>query len=411
MPFNLLLAAAIFIGVANSMLLAQEAGHQLRQPDAIRLATFNVSLNRPEAGELIAELRQDEHPQIQKLIQIIQEVRPDVLLLNEFDFDEGEEALRLFVARLALPSGDRKGLDYRYYFLAPSNTGIDTGLDLDGDKKLGTPNDAYGFGAFPGQYGMAVLSRFPIERKQVRTFQKFLWQDMPGALWPTVPETGESYYSAEVKEAFRLSSKSHWDVPIQISEQHVIHLLAAHPTPPVFDGPEDRNGCRNHDEIRLWADYVSGNGGYLVDDQGRRGGLPTDRRFVIAGDYNADANDGDSREKAIQQLLNLEQIQDPQPTSLGGAEQSQLQGQANLKHRGDPALDTADFNDVNPGNLRVDYVLPSKNQRVVGAGVFWPKSDDPLFELVDVSDHRLVWVDVEVKETPSPTRKPADHQR
>ena len=28
------------------------------------------------------------------------------------------------------------------------------------------------------------------------------------------------------------------------------------------------------------------------------------------------------------------------------------------------------------------------------AGVFWPLSDDPLFALVGVSDHRLVWVDV-----------------
>ena len=54
---------------------------------------------------------------------------------------------------------------------------------------------------------------------------------------------------------FRLSSKSHWDVPIRIGRE-TVHFLVSHPTPPVFDGPEDRNGTRNHDEIRFWADYV-----------------------------------------------------------------------------------------------------------------------------------------------------------
>ena len=53
-----------------------------------------------------------------------------------------------------------------------------------------------------------------------------------------------------------------------------LHVLASHPTPPTFDGPEDRNGRRNHDEIRFWADYISpGQSGYIVDDEGRSGGI------------------------------------------------------------------------------------------------------------------------------------------
>lgn len=60
----------------------------------------------------------------------------------------------------------------------------------------------------------------------------------------------------------RLSSKSHWDVPINIpldAEASVtkrVHMLLHHPTPPAFDGAEGRNHLRNHDEIRLFADYV-----------------------------------------------------------------------------------------------------------------------------------------------------------
>ena len=49
-----------------------------------------------------------------------------------------------------------------------------------------------------------------------------------------------------------------------------VHFLVSHPTPPVFDGPEDRNGTRNFDEIRFWADYViPSRSGYIYDDNGQ----------------------------------------------------------------------------------------------------------------------------------------------
>lgn len=61
-------------------------------------------------------------------------------------------------------------------------------------------------------------------------------------------------------QVLRLSSKSHWDVPIDIplgdGVTQRVHMLLHHPTPPAFDGQEGRNLRRNHDEIRLFADYV-----------------------------------------------------------------------------------------------------------------------------------------------------------
>jgi 3-phytase len=91
---------------------------------------------------------------------------------------------------------------------------------------------------------------------------------MPDALLPDDPSTPapNDWYSAEELAAFRLSSKSHWDVPIEIGGA-VVYVLVSHPTPPVFDGPEDRNGTRNNDEIRFWADYVTPHrGDYIYDD-------------------------------------------------------------------------------------------------------------------------------------------------
>jgi hypothetical protein len=181
-------------------------------------------------------------------------------------------------------------------------------------------------------------------------------------------------------------------------------VLASHPTPPGFDGPEQRNRRRNHDEIRFWADYVSvlTVSSYIYDDTGVGGGLKVGERFVVVGDQNSDPHDGDSWPGAIQQLLKHPRVQDPLPASKGGPEAAARQGGANLTHVSDPAYDTADFNDdPAPGNLRVDYVLPSENLLVMGAGVWWPALGEPGAELTGeypfpTSDHRPVYVDVRV---------------
>jgi hypothetical protein len=195
------------------------------------------------------------------------------------------------------------------------------------------------------------------------------------------------------------------DVPIRIGDR-VVHLLASHPTPPTFDGMEDRNGARNADEIRFWSLYLDADGAeWLTDDQGRRGGFGG-QSFVIAGDLNSDPEDGDSRHAAIRGLLAHPRLQGSYaPSSVGGVEQSWLQGGVNSMQHGNPAFDTADFDDRNVGNLRLDYVLPSVDLPIAGGGVYWPALSDPRFALVGtypfpVSDHRLVWVDVQVEAAP-----------
>jgi len=184
-------------------------------------------------------------------------------------------------------------------------------------------------------------------------------------------------------------------VPVDVGGQ-VLHVLAFHPTPPVFDGPEDRNGLRNFDEIRFWLHYTGPEGAdFIVDDKGNTGGLAAGEAFVIAGDLNADPHDGDSLAGAGRQLLDAEWIQaDCVPASLGGVEATRDQGGVNDRQAGDPAADTADFDDRYAGNLRLDYLLPAAGLDVRGCGVFWPAAAEDGHELVTASDHRLVWLDV-----------------
>ncbi|ASD67341.1 endonuclease [Pseudoalteromonas piscicida] len=366
----------------------------------LRVATFNVSMeatNYQQKGQALDSqklsklLQNGQHQQIKNIAEIIQRVRPDVILLNEFDYiAEPNKGVLAFVNNyLAQPQADQQPISYPYFYIAPVNTGLPTPYDLDNDgKHANYGGDAQGFGLYEGQYGMVVLSKYPIKKEQARTLQTFLWKDMPDHKVTTDPTTKQPWYSEQEWQNLRLSSKSHWDLPIEVNGK-LFHLLAMHPTPPVFDGEEDRNGNRNHDEIRLMADYIDPKRSqYIYDDNGAKGGLKSDARFIIVGDLNA-ADKGDKhRPGVIEQLLdNPKVFSNFAPESKGGSEHSKESvSRSYTAHWG----------------ARVDYVLPSKlGFQLVNSGVFWPNKADELFRLVESrhasSDHRLVWIDVEVK--------------
>ena len=379
-------------------------------PSTLRIATYNIEDIRTQ------DLKNLNQPRMKAAAALLQELRADILLINEITYDqqgtpgfvegdkEGGNATRFARSFLERSQqSDLEGLQYQV-FTASTNTGLASGYDLDRNGAVldaipevpapgpdGKPapqtvegrtygGDAWGFGMFPGQYGMALYVRegLTIMHDSVRTFRMLPWKAMPGALLPRQPDTDDFWYEGPVGEVFRLSSKSHWDVPIRLPGGQVLHLLASHPTPPAFDGEEERNKRRNHDEIRFWADYLD-NASYIVDDDGQRGGLPAGAAFVILGDLNADPDEGSAIDDPIGRWLlahpRIEGSYVPTADSIGRTLFPEL-----------------DSDDTAKWGLRVDYVLPSSNTKVVDGGV-WRRP--PAFG-IEVSDHYPVWIEIQM---------------
>jgi endonuclease/exonuclease/phosphatase family metal-dependent hydrolase len=399
------------MGVLGSAIAAAAAcaGQARDGAVALRVATFNLQ----DVGT--ADLVRSDSARLRRLAEVIQRIRPNIILLNEIAYDvvggpgvpaaeePGRNAARFVEHYLAQPQA--AGLQPIAYtaFVAPTNTGMPSGLDLDrsGDVVTEYPpagtdasaeparkygGDCWGFGAYPGQYGMALLvdARLDIVEEEVRTFRLLPWDYMPGAFLPKDPETNEPWYTQEQLAVVRLSSKSHWDVPVALPNGAVLHLLCSHPTPPAFDGPEMRNKRRNYDEIRFWADYLADDP-YVVDDNNRPGGLPYGAPFVILGDLNADPDEGDSFKNPVETLLFSNRRIDASSTPIS-----------------DVALERLDPDDTALFGLRVDYVLPSTGIETTACGVWRLMPTGTAGERFP-SDHFPVWADLRVP-PPAPGR-------
>ena len=323
------------------------------QAETLRVATYNTELSREGPGLLLRDIRRGD-PQVNAVIDVLTSTRPDIVALQGIDWDLGGLALSALQQAL-----EDAGLSYPHGFTEQPNSGLETLIDLDGNGETGGPGDAQGWGRFTGQGGLAILSRYPVMTDQVQSYSTMLWQDLPGATLPMVQ--GTPFPSVEAQDTQRLSSTAHWVVPIDAPGGR-LDLMTFHASPPVFDGPEDRNGLRNKDEVRLWSVLL----------RGELGPAPSDR-FIIAGDANLDPDRGEGHQSAIKALLEHRKLQDPTPVDPAGSASTVL------------------WKGV--GEMRVDYVLPSVDWQVQKAGVYWP-APARRDAAETASRHRLVWVDL-----------------
>lgn len=333
------------------------------QAETLRIALWNVGLERRGPGLLLRDIETGSDAQVVAILAVLAHLDADILVLTGVDHDPGLHALSALARQM-----QSAGLPYPHLFSPRPNSGQPTRFDVDGDGRLNEPEDAQGWGRFPGAGGMAVLSRHPILHDQVSDFSSFLWRDLPQARLPPGIDPGLAAIQ-------RLSSSSHLIVPVQLPDGRPLPLLIWHATPPAFDGPEDRNGLRNADETAFWL--------HLLD--GTLASPPPTAPFVLMGDANLDPMDGDGRPTALRALLNHPALSDPAPR--GG------HGRTETAHRGDPALDTALYPTL--GGLRLDYILPSATLVIRASGVLWPPDTDPLAKtLAAASHHYPLWIDV-----------------
>lgn len=269
-------------------------------------------------------------------VAVIEAANPDILALQDLDYDGNHVALTALADALGYP----------HHLTLRPNTGRLTGVDLDGDGRTDGPRDAHGYGRFNGEGGMALLSRFPFG--EVQDFSDILWRDLPG-------HAAEGVTPVDALPLLRLHTVGAWNVEVDTPDGP-LHILMSHATPPVFDGPEDRNGLRNADEVRFWTLFLT---------------ETPPQRFAYMGTLNVDPQRGEGLRGPLVELLSHPTVQDPVPDGP-----------------------TADWDDPTPGDLRVDYLLPSRSLTVLDAGVLWPTEGDLAADVAEASDHRLVWVDV-----------------
>lgn len=279
----------------------------------LRVALWHAPVTRNGPGLLLRDLANRDE-QLVTFANEIQSADADIVVLTRFDFDASGQTLAAFADLI----------DGGYAFAIPlrSNAGVPTLADMDSDGRFGEPEDSQAFGRFPGEEALAILSRYPTFHTEVRSFNDLLWRDVPDGLMAE-SDTG--------RDTQRLSSGGHWIVPVEIGAQghaHRLSLLVGHAGPPVFDGPEDRNGRRNRDELRLWEQIIG----------------QVDRPYLFTANTNLDPDRGDGYRDAMAEFLSAQHVNDP------------LAGQT-----------TAHWD--TPGPMRVSYVLPSPDLGVVDAKV------------------------------------------
>lgn len=393
MNFRVFVGMCLSLGVICSGL--GQATPASVPPGAVkfRVATFDLHDVRTD------ELRAPDSARLRSLGETIRKMRPQIILLSGLAYDmpgapgfdpKGEPGSngRRFVEKYVLASGPGQPQDGPRYriFVDQPNSGVPSGFDFNHDGKVASDfplatdspeqrqasaaysEDCWGPGAFPGQNGMYLLvdERLEIREKEIRTFRKLPWSYMDAAY---LPETADAkpFFTDDEKANFRLASVGLWDVPIALPNKCVVHILCGGAVPPLPAGPSGLNPRRNHDEIRFWADYIE-ESSWIVDDAGQEGGLRRGCSFVILGNFNVDPDRG-------------ERFREPIKTGLGATRMINLDF---VPAAPDGSTTTC------AGGIRADYVLPSKDIRVLEGGVWrWPEGPAP-------SDHSPVWLDIAV---------------
>lgn len=356
-----------------------------KDEDDLRVATLHagITASNPDSADpldsLVGELAGGNHSKARTVAETAQVNEPDVLVLTGISYDEdGRIAEILKDQYLASGQNGQAGQNYPHVFAAPSNSGIDSGVDLDGDGTVGGPGDAMGYGQYPGEEGMIIFSKEPLDTENARTFQEFLWKDLPGS------SLEEGDFTQAEESILRLASTSLWDVPVLVDGSPV-HIVASATAAPAE--PSTADVARSEDMAELISDYVASEAWYLYDDEGGEGGIAPGADAVVVGEPSLSDEDG------LHQLTDHSVLEDPAPEAVT---------ETSLQSRPGPISQTDALATrwVDGGeDQRASVALPSGGLDVSGSGIFWPGEGEFGYETVDPAvtrslNDRLVWLDI-----------------
>jgi Endonuclease/Exonuclease/phosphatase family len=347
----------------------------------LRVAQYNIQLLST------LKLTNPTDPQVVAAVDVISRFSPDVISINEmmFDFpndgstptpgsfDGGAENAERLADRL---NAKNTGAPYAYTLITLGNAGQPwSGYDA-------TQHDPYfekaGNATIPGSINIALISRYPILKNEVRVIADFAWADLPEGKYPEM----ESALGITVPAGHPLFQMALVVAPVDV-QGTVVHMVMLHTVPPV--GAE-ANKYRNHDELTGMRLFIEGK----LPNQAP---LPPGARYVLLGDFNADGDHGDGFPEAIGQLLTHPLLYPFQPEGAGSLGVSpELNTTASV-------CPAANGPDPSTGSqFQLDYLLPSAT---IGAptdgGVFFPDSattPEDWTLACAVSDHMMVWADL-----------------
>lgn len=239
---------------------------------SLRVATIATNLSGENPEDLYRELLGGDHAEASRVADAITAAKPDVVVLTGMDAEPN--AVAAFQAEyLGSDQDDRPNLNYQYSYLAVGVKGQQSGADLDGDRVVGGPGDAWGQGAFSEQGSTVVLSRYPIDQAAVSSVTELKWKDVEDN------QLKDSKLKGALAASIPVMNNGLWDIPIQFGSER-IHVVAAQTEP--LESSYDFAASRQNDELRVVADYLNG-ADYVRTDQGRQAKSLNGKHVVLTG--------------------------------------------------------------------------------------------------------------------------------
>ncbi|MCB0417010.1 MAG: endonuclease/exonuclease/phosphatase family protein [Bdellovibrionaceae bacterium] len=323
----------------------------------ISLTSFGFRVVQYNIKELDSVKLREAKPseQLQAALAIIKELKPQLLSLNEMQYDSagvpdktyttnGENAA--LVAKLL---GEKYNVSFN-----PANTGKNAHTKTDGTYST-NPNDPnwmklvdhVNFGIFPFQYSTAALTKFPIVSEKV--IADIRWDAF-------VPDLDLEPYRDAAGNKFpiemELFDKNFTDIILK-SGKRKFHVILLH-TVPAFNFGNDRglNIVRNADQIRFLEWYLTGKS--AKQEAAEIGGirpLAKGTPFIALGDWNTDIKDKNNPGSEVLRRLGetFSYWHAPSPTYEGGF-------------------------GPEPFTVQFDYILHSDHFEVRNGGVHFPDS-------------------------------------